>query len=74
MKAIRSHAQQDNMVQLEGKRILVVDDNALSRTILMKQLQLWKMLPVGADSGVQALNILSQSSGFDIVLTDMNCQ
>jgi signal transduction histidine kinase/CheY-like chemotaxis protein len=71
LKAIRNHAQHDNMVTLEGRNILIVDDNATSRNILMKQMKSWKMSPVMAESGKQALEILSGNT-FDLVLTDIN--
>jgi signal transduction histidine kinase/CheY-like chemotaxis protein len=70
MKSTRDHAQQNNMINLEGKNILIVDDNATNRTILMKQMKSWKMLPVSADSGKQALEILAKKT-FDLVLTDI---
>jgi len=72
LKATRSQVQPESMVNLEGKMVLVVDDNYHSRSILMKQLQIWKMLPVGADSGAQALEKISQNGGFDLVLSDMH--
>ena len=60
-----------NMADQEGKRILVVDDNLTNRAILKNQLENWKLVPVLASSGQEALGILSQDSGFDLVLTDM---
>jgi signal transduction histidine kinase/ligand-binding sensor domain-containing protein/DNA-binding response OmpR family regulator len=60
-----------NMGGLEGKKVLVIDDNSTNRRILKNQLELWKLVPSLADSGVQALEILSQSPRFDLVLTDM---
>jgi two-component system, sensor histidine kinase and response regulator len=60
-----------NMADQEGKRILVVDDNLTNRAILKNQLENWKLLPVLASSGQEALGILSKDSGFDLVLTDM---
>ncbi|MES2732681.1 MAG: response regulator [Bacteroidota bacterium] len=62
---------QDNMAALEGKQILVVDDNAASRQVLQNQLQQWKLIPTLATSGSQALEILLQQPGFDLVITDM---
>ncbi|MDB5279118.1 MAG: response regulator [Ferruginibacter sp.] len=56
---------------MEGKRILVVDDNLTNRRILKKQLELWKMVPVLAASGAAALAILKEEAGFDLLLTDM---
>jgi signal transduction histidine kinase/CheY-like chemotaxis protein len=71
MKSKREHAQQNNMMNLEGKRILIVDDNSVQLNVLTKQLTSWKMLPVAAESGKEAITILSKET-FDIVLTDMN--
>jgi CheY-like chemotaxis protein len=68
---VREHAQQSSMAHLEGKHVLIVDDNATSRIILARQLQAWKMLPVCADSGKQALEILSKNHAFGLLLIDM---
>jgi len=59
------------MAGIEGKRILVVDDNTTNRSILKNQLELWKLEPVLADSGAEALEILSRSKTFDLMLSDM---
>ena len=59
------------MAGLEGKRVLVVDDNSTNRNILLDQLRQWKLSPVLADSGKTALEILSQQASFDLILTDM---
>lgn len=60
-----------SLVNLEGKRVLVVDDNATNLTILKRQFESWKLLPVLATSGDEALKILSSTSEIDLVLTDM---
>ncbi len=62
---------QYNMFDQAGKRILVVDDNATNRVILKNQLEGWKLHPVLASSGEEALVILNNSAAFDLVLTDM---
>jgi signal transduction histidine kinase/DNA-binding response OmpR family regulator len=69
MKPLREHAQQNNMIHLQGKHVLVVDDNPTSLTALVNQMIAWKMLSSSADSGKQALEMLSKNSGFDLVLT-----
>jgi CheY-like chemotaxis protein len=66
----RNSTPQESLKVLTGKHILIVDDNTKSRNILIKQLKAWGMLPVGADSGIQALEILSQNSKFDLVFAD----
>jgi signal transduction histidine kinase len=61
----------NNMAGLESRRVLVVDDNLTNRNILRDQLKQWKLMPTLAASGKEALAILSQHPGFDLVLTDM---
>ena len=57
---------------LEGKRILVVDDNATNRKILKIQLAEWKLQPAMAASAKEALEMLAGGEEFDLVLTDMH--
>jgi two-component system sensor histidine kinase/response regulator len=45
-----------------GKKVLIVDDNLTNRTILKNQLEYWRLEPVLAASGVEALDILSNDS------------
>jgi len=54
-----------------GKRVLIVDDNQTNRTILQSQLEYWKLVPVSAVSGAEALELLAGKESFDLVLTDM---
>ena len=61
-----------NTVGNEGKKVLVIDDNATNLSILKNQLEQWKLIPTLASSGNQALEILSQRERFDLVITDMN--
>ncbi len=62
--------------QLEGKRVLVADDNETNRQLLARLLQQWGMRPVVAASGVEALALFGQCmSGpdeFQIALIDQN--
>ncbi len=60
-----------NMKVLEGKRVLVVDDNKTNRIILQKQLAEWKMETVLACSGKEALDFIRDQASFDLVITDM---
>jgi signal transduction histidine kinase/CheY-like chemotaxis protein/ligand-binding sensor domain-containing protein len=60
-----------NLVGVEGKRVLVVDDNYTNRLILQKLLEYWNLVPVLASTGMDALDILSRDKQFDLVLTDM---
>ena len=56
---------------LEGKRVLIVDDNATNRQILTLQTESWGMLPRAAESGIEALDFLSQGEPFDLAILDM---
>jgi signal transduction histidine kinase/DNA-binding response OmpR family regulator len=58
------------MVSLDGRHILVVDDNATNLTILKAQLELWNLVPTLAATGEQALTCLGLQA-FDAVITDM---
>ena len=76
---IASHGQTvfhapKNLHQLEGYRVMVVDDNATNRQILENYLHAWKADAVIAKSGAEALDYLEQSSQhnkpFDVLLLD----
>jgi CheY-like chemotaxis protein/Na+-transporting methylmalonyl-CoA/oxaloacetate decarboxylase gamma subunit len=56
---------------LEGKTILIVEDNATLRNVLVKEMEFHKLIPVTAASGKQALEILARESTIDIVLAEM---
>jgi len=58
------------MAALQGKRILLIDDNKLALTLLAGQLQQWKAEPTIAGSGKQALSALSSGPGFDLIIAD----
>jgi CheY-like chemotaxis protein len=56
-------------------RVLIVDDNATNRNILIHQTASWKMIPSEAEDGNRALELLraaAQHEPYDIVLMDMD--
>ena len=61
---------------LDGRRALVVDDNATNRMILRKQLTAWGIESVEAVDGFQALGLAAASAEagemFDIGVIDLN--
>jgi signal transduction histidine kinase/CheY-like chemotaxis protein len=61
-------------VELRGMRVLVVDDNATNRRILVQTLRHWEMLPAEAETGERALALLHEQTSagrpFDLVLLD----
>jgi len=56
---------------IEGKRVLIVDDNKTNLVILKAQLEHWKLQTVTCTSAQEALNILAEDSGFNLVISDM---
>jgi CheY-like chemotaxis protein len=59
--------------EFRGKSILVVDDNASSRSVLLRQLAKWEIEAHGAASGAEAMSLLQQDGQrFDAALIDMH--
>ncbi|WP_261220491.1 PAS domain S-box protein [Ancylothrix sp. D3o] len=56
---------------LNGKRLLIVDDNATNRQILILQAQSWGMVPLAVASGAEALSCLQGGETFDLAILDM---
>lgn len=61
----------NHIAGIEGKQVLVVDDNLTNRCILKNQLEIWKLVPTLASSGAEALEIMARGISFDLLLTDM---
>ncbi len=70
--AVIAHAPRSDLRDL---RVLVVDDNATNRKILVHQTASWGMNPVEAESGAAALELLrasiQSSEPFDVALLDL---
>jgi signal transduction histidine kinase/DNA-binding response OmpR family regulator len=61
---------QTTQLDLGGKRVLIVDDNATSRRILSLQTQSWGMLPQATGSPADALDWLRRGDRFDLAVID----
>ncbi|HEX9997142.1 MAG TPA: response regulator, partial [Abditibacterium sp.] len=59
-------------VNLEGKTVLIVDDNAVNRKLLTLQVTPWGMKPIAVASGNEALSLICEGTHFDIAVLDMN--
>lgn len=59
-------------LQLEGRRILIVESNTTIRGILSAQALEWGMIPIGTGSGEEALKLVQGEYPFDIVILDVN--
>ena len=61
----------ENQPVLQGKKVLIVDDNATNRLILSRQVEIWQMVPQATDSPFMALEWLRQGQTYDAVILDM---
>lgn len=56
---------------LEGKKVLLVDDNKTNLAILKAQLEHWKLVPATCLSAQQAFEFLEVHQDFSLIITDM---
>jgi signal transduction histidine kinase/ligand-binding sensor domain-containing protein/CheY-like chemotaxis protein len=61
-----------NVAGLEGKKVLVIDDNSTNLKILSNQLELWKLGASVATSGSEAIELVKRQGAFDLIITDMH--
>jgi CheY-like chemotaxis protein len=59
------------MAGVKGKKVLIIEDNTALRNILREELVHLQLIPFVAESGSEALEILSEKSGIDLVLAEM---
>ncbi|MGC1817565.1 MAG: GAF domain-containing protein [Casimicrobiaceae bacterium] len=57
---------------LQGKRVLIVDDNATNRRVLDLQTSKWGMASRASESPRDALRCLDQGETFDLAIVDMH--
>ncbi|TVP60958.1 MAG: response regulator [Nodularia sp. (in: Bacteria)] len=60
-----------SLVNLEGKRLLIVDENPRNHKILQLKAEYWKMQTYTVNSSREALVELSQGKRFDMAILDM---
>lgn len=60
--------------EIQGLEILIIDDNATSRSVLREQLKLWGARITEANHAQEAVNlmVLRKNKPFDIALIDLN--
>lgn len=56
---------------LPGKRVLIVDDNATNRKILLFHVERWGLKGVEVESGAEAIRQLQAGEPFDLCLLDL---
>lgn len=65
------HYANTNLQSIGNKDILIIDDNETNLRILRLQLEQWNLKVTSAQSGAEALSILSVNKKFDLIITDM---
>ena len=55
-----------------GKRLLIVENHAINRQVLIRQAQAWGMIPVAVTSGAEALEVIKENSTIDLAILAMN--
>ena len=55
-----------------GKRLLIVDNHAINRQVLIAQAQSWGMIPMTASTAAEALEIIPKNEEIDLVILAMN--
>ncbi|MBI5029339.1 MAG: GAF domain-containing protein [Chloroflexi bacterium] len=58
--------------ELKGKRLLIVDDNATNRLILVRQTQSWGMIACEAESAQQVLERIKLDEPYDLAILDVS--
>ena len=58
--------------ELQGRRMLVVDDNATNRRLLAAQVDKWGMAARATESPLEALRWIEQGEPFDLAVLDMH--
>jgi signal transduction histidine kinase/DNA-binding response OmpR family regulator len=71
--AVRKTARDIQGIQsvLHAKRVLIVDDNATNRRILMLQSEKWGMIPQATEHPRQALEWIETGEPFDLTILDL---
>jgi signal transduction histidine kinase/DNA-binding response OmpR family regulator len=59
-------------IELQGKQLLIVDDNATNRRVLALQTARWGMDSRATESPAEALRWLAQGERFDLAILDMH--
>jgi CheY-like chemotaxis protein len=63
--------EQQKTEDLQGKRLLIVEDNSTHRKILALQAQSWGMSAHATESGSEAIKLLNLRGHFDLAILDM---
>jgi signal transduction histidine kinase/CheY-like chemotaxis protein len=59
-----------DMAGMEGKRIMIVEDNVVAGNIIKTQLERWKLEPILVHRGNQVMELLQEIGEIDLLITD----
>jgi len=65
------YALAGRQAKLADLKLLIVDDNATVRRVIAEQVAKWGMVPTGAESPAQALDLLKKGESFDLAVLDL---
>jgi signal transduction histidine kinase/ligand-binding sensor domain-containing protein/DNA-binding response OmpR family regulator len=71
LQPVAATNQAISFADLQGKKVLIVDDNATNCYILKKNMQAWKFESTTLQSAREALDLVGHTD-FDLVITDMH--
>ncbi|WP_405377479.1 response regulator [Nonlabens sp. Asnod3-A02] len=71
LEAINKEAPSIDVKSLEGKKVLIVDDNKINQLVTQKVLEQHDMMHRTASNGKEAVDIVEKES-FDFILMDIN--
>ena len=70
-EVVRRYDDDKGLLRLEGRRLLVVDDNATNCEIVSRQARSWGMQPVAVELPSEVLALIEAGEQFDVAVIDM---
>ncbi|WP_292411169.1 response regulator, partial [Mesorhizobium sp.] len=67
-RAVQEGAQRIMPVDVTGARVLIVDDNAVNRSILSEQMASWTFDSCAAESGAEGLKVLIAAAAYGVAV------
>lgn len=70
LETIKEFSRNENILNLAGKKILVVDDNKLNLKVAKKVLEIYNPILDLVDSGKKAIEKIENNENYDLILMD----
>ncbi|NND71115.1 MAG: response regulator [Rhodothermales bacterium] len=62
--------REEQLDQLKGNTVLIVDDNRTNRLILNEKLRSWEMIPTATESPLEALDLIKSNDDYGVYIID----